>query len=439
MQNIGFNEPPVGGRKSSPQIRAMLEIAGDFEGLPEGTTKYNLLHLVKDVGPYAGFTRGMIALLEYYVMFTRDSDWAAGGRPIVYQSVVKTARYFGVSERQIQYLESALGNAGALTWHSSGNNKRFGYRHAESGELIDAYGVDLSPLGALRERLEKKKIERSTLDEAWYSAKRQISWYRGRIRGMLAEAGAIPRLQDLAIENQRAYEGINRHIRSYMTLNDLNDLLEAHIKLHDELKVGIEAQAPAAQNWEKNSDLTQNSSSTDDKEFVHIYSTNNSLSLKRDTSSPMDNAPKGSVADSSVDNPAQSSGGENGTGENADTVIDELARISWKQVLAAASDRFSAYLPLHNRVDWRDVVDAAYQMLPTLGISKSAWADACKVLDRQGAALCIIIIDQKAQAGQIRNPGGYLREMTARAQKGELKLHKSIFGLLKRGREQYDS
>lgn len=439
MQNIGFNEPPVGGRKSSPQIRAMLEIAGEFEGLPEGTTKYHLLHLVKDVGPYAGFTRSMIALLEYYVMFTRDSDWTLGGRPIVYQSVVKTARYFGVSERQIQYLESALSNVGALTWHSSGNNKRFGYRHAESGELIDAYGVDLSPLAALRMKLEQKKIERATQDEAWYSAKRQISWYRGRIRGLVTEAGTTPGLQEVAIESQRAYEAINDHIRSYMTLDYLNDLLEAHIGLHDQLKASIEEQVPAIQNCEKNSDLTQKTSSTDDKDFAHIYSTNNPLSLKRDTRSPSDSAPEGSVAGSSVDKALQSSGGEIGTGKEADTISDELARISWKQVLAAASDRFSAHLPLHDRVDWRDVVDAAYQMLPTLGISKSAWSEACKVLDRQGAALCIIIIDQKAQMNQIRNPGGYLREMTARAKTGELKLHKSIFGLLKRGREQYDS
>ena len=51
-----------------------------------------------------------------------------------------------------------------------------------------------------------------------------------------------------------------------------------------------------------------------------------------------------------------------------------------------------------------------------------------------------MVIDQKSQAAdRVRNPGGYLREMTARAKKGELNLHGSVFGLLKRGTEEHDA
>ena len=443
MGNLEVYQPPVGGRKSTPKIRGMRQIASEFEGLPEGVDRLDLLHLVKDVGSYGGFTQNMVALLEYYVMFTRECDWAPGGRPIVYQSLVKTARKFRVSERQIQYLENALANAGALTWDSSGNNKRFGFRHPESGEIVYAYGVDLSPLAALREQLERKKAERAVLDEAWYSTKRQISWYRARIRSLIAEAKEMPPLDRAAAEAQHAYDGIDGHIRSYMSLEDLNTLLDAHIRLHDELKATIETTAPAEQTCGLINDLTQNSSSTDDKNFVHKYSTNKPLSLKRDTSSPSDrDAPEGGVADSSQPKPVAGSGGEVSRGDWMAALSEEMGRISWKQVLAAGSERFREHLPMHDRaLTWPDIVEAAYQLLPVLGISKSAWLDACMTLGRDGAALCIIIIDQKAQDPKcnIRNPGGYLRKMTERAKTGELNLHGSVFGLLKRGRDQYDS
>ena len=67
-----------------------------------------MLLLVKKVGKLAGFTVRAIDLLEYYVAYTRDDDWKEGGRPIVYQSITRTALDLGVSERQIQKLESTL-------------------------------------------------------------------------------------------------------------------------------------------------------------------------------------------------------------------------------------------------------------------------------------------------------------------------------------------
>lgn len=90
---------------------------------------------------------------------------------------------------------------------------------------------------------------------------------------------------------------------------------------------------------------------------------------------------------------------------------------------------------------WPDIVGAAYSMLPVLGISKSAYIEACTVLGRDATALAIMIIDQKTQdpANPVRNPGGYLRGMTERAKEGKLNLHRSIFGLLKKRKDGYDA
>lgn len=120
----------------------------------------------------------------------------------------------------------------------------------------------------------------------------------------------------------------------------------------------------------------------------------------------------------------------------------EKARISWKQVLAACSERFKERFPMTgNPLGWDDVVNAAYDLLPTLGISRSAWLEACMTLGRDGAAIAVMIIDRKVQdpSQSVKNPGGYLRGMTARAKEGKLNLHGSVFGLLKREGEKYDA
>lgn len=445
MENVNSYEPPKGGRVSSPQFRGLARISEEFDGLPKGVTRFDLLHLVKDIGPAVGFTPRMVELLEYYLLFTRESDWEEGGRPIVYQSQAKTARHFRVSERQIQYIERALFDMGALTWDTAANNKRFGVR-SESGTLIHASGIDLAPLAALREKLERKKEDIKLEEAAWFETKRQISWYRSRIRSLIAEAAEQPSLARAAAEAQHAYNGIDGHIRAYRDLAYLRDLLKAHISVYTTLAEAVEAHVPAQATCGQNSGLTEKTSPTDEKNFVHKYSTNYPQSSKEDTSSPLDNnASEGSVTASSKPNSQHSRGGESYKKEDWMAAIhEEMGRISWKQVLASCSDRFKDRFPMTSGrpLGWPDIVNAAHDLLPTLGISKSAWIEACMALGRDGAALAVMIIDQKAQdpADPIRNPGGYLRGMTARAKEGKLNLHRSIFGLLKKREDgKYDA
>lgn len=440
MENIiTYNPPQSGGRLSSPKLRGITQIAEEFEGLPEDVNRFDLLKLVKRAGPAAGFSPRMIQLLEYYLLFTKDCDWLADARPIVYQSLSKTAMEFNVSERQIQRLEKELFSVGALTWNDSGNHRRYGVRDDQSGEIRFAYGVDLSPLASLREVLVQRLEAKRNLDEAWMEAKRRISGYRGQIRSLIAEAAMISSLEDKNREASHYYEAIAISIRTYMSLADLHSLLEEHKKLYAFILSAIEAAEPA----DVKASISQEYTSTDDSKVAHIYSTKNKQSDKSDTSSPQGkNASGGSVAEGIGDNPIDRASGEHRKEDWIAELSQEMGRISWKQVVAACSERFKAQFPMNGRpLEWTDIVEAAYELLPVLGISKAAWWEACGVLGRHGAALCVVIIDRKAQDPDhlVRNPGGYLRAMVAQSKKGELNLHGSIFGLLKRAEGSFDA
>ncbi len=85
-------------------------------------------------------------------------------------------------------------------------------------------------------------------------------------------------------------------------------------------------------------------------------------------------------------------------------------------------------------MNWNDVIEAAYQLRPDLNISQQSWGEACELLGRAGAAICVLITDQATLRGdnRVTLPAAYFRSLCNKARAGELRLHNSIFGLLSR-------
>lgn len=81
-----------------------------------------------------------------------------------------------------------------------------------------------------------------------------------------------------------------------------------------------------------------------------------------------------------------------------------------------------------------DLIEAAHDMLPYLGINYSAWAQAANLMGSEGAALCVLILDANRDqpSAPVKNPGGMLRAMTRRYQLGKLNLVGSLIGLSRR-------
>ena len=78
---------------------------------------------------------------------------------------------------------------------------------------------------------------------------------------------------------------------------------------------------------------------------------------------------------------------------------------------------------------WRDMMGAAVVVRSTLGVSPSAYQDACDVMGPENAATAIACI--LGRAGHIDSPGGYLRDLTRKAARGEFGLGPMLMALLK--------
>lgn len=404
---------PGGGRTASPAYRESLVQCNDFTGLEANTDRYSLLLLVKKVGKLAGFTPRMIVLLDYYMAYTSSLDWEQGSRPIVFQSLSRTALDLGVSERQIQKLEAQLFKAGAITWNDSGNHKRYGQRDSETGRLLYAFGVDLTPLAYMREELEAKLHEKQLYDDAWLETKRSISWRRRQIRSLVQEI-KLEQGADAASTYERRYDEIAVRLRTYLSLAQLRELLEAHVALHQELLALVE-QGAAARNQQYSRTRPEECSPRDDAACVHYKYINQ----QSNSCSPADSAFKKSVGEPPEPSSRPPSHG-----------VEHL-RLS--MVIEAAGDCIRVQLPAEPT--WIDLIEAAASRRRELGISQACWGEACQTLGRTAAAVCLLITDRAIdrEENAVRQPPAYFRGLVQRGREGELRLHSSVFGLLPNG------
>ena len=76
----------------------------------------------------------------------------------------------------------------------------------------------------------------------------------------------------------------------------------------------------------------------------------------------------------------------------------------------------------------RDIIEAAWRLLPMLDIHPSVWFEGQRALGDYGLALCLLLVDagRDHPTYPVRNPGGLMREMIRRAKGGRLGINSGI-------------
>lgn len=187
---------------------------------------YFALTLVKRLGRSAGYSPQMANLLDYYLSYTQPQDWQKDNKPIVFQSLCRTAYDFSLSIRQIQRIEAALAEKGLIKWYDSPNNKRYGHRD-KNGNLIKAYGVDLKPLLEKLPELERLADEKKQSEKAWHSLKKSIHMERKAIFNIL-------KTQSISL-NKEEEGALHAPIRPNVKTSRLNGILSILISLTDKI------------------------------------------------------------------------------------------------------------------------------------------------------------------------------------------------------------
>ena len=121
-------------------------LAEGFDGMPDGVTcPTQLLAALKAAAPRLGLSPRLVHKLDWLFQFTAPQDWGREARPIVWPSASLQREALGLWESRVKTINRALIDAGLITMKDSTNGKRYG-RRDPSGNIVEAYGFDLSPL-----------------------------------------------------------------------------------------------------------------------------------------------------------------------------------------------------------------------------------------------------------------------------------------------------
>ncbi len=441
---------PSGGRERSPVHKQAERGAESFLGLPEGIKRFEILAVLRRVGLEDGWTRGLISHYELLLTYTRESDWAPGGRPVVWLSVEKAAQQLGISPRQVRRNERRMMELGALAFRDSPNHRRFGRRDGE-GRIVEAYGLDLSPAAALLPRLARLEQTLVRNRAEWRRLKREIGTARKGIRAAIEWALEHQRVSDEIAETLwQGLQGFAERIRAETPLDGLRQRL-AELRAFDARLwrlIGEDrpVDPPGDNSPNDDNDLPANMSATGDR-YVRPGGhpcpppLDDNTNLVPDQGIPVSGGEaaagpardEGGAAVAAHRHPP-GRGGEEG-GRHGDV---PRPRVSWDNLLAILPPGLRHRLPLDEHPSWSSLIDAAGEHAAELGISPHAWGEACRAMGREGAAMAVIVVAAKHHRGEVRRPGGYLRALTARAGTGELHLARSVYGLLNTttGKEQ---
>lgn len=400
---------PTGRRRLTPgQVRA-LEYPQPRAGSP---SRGQVLAMAKKALPLLGLRHGLVLVLDMLGSMSFDQDWTGSVRPIVWPSSRRLQDLTGLGRTQIKSILGEMFDQGLIAMRDSGNGHRWGKRDG-SGRLVQAFGIDLSPLSA-------RYMEFAGLVNADNERRAQA----GRLR---AEISAVRRAV-LTLSDRGAAQGARgldwpaialraRQLATGCAAQGDPDVLRMVVA---ELRA-LEADAARALETASEAVSPVESDPTGPVIRPHITTTNQPSIAKATATAeglrPEANEMKQSRPGASI--PAA------GT---RDALRGFPATPGF--VLQAAPP-FRG-LASSSRPSETEIIDAAWHVRKHLGISPSAWGEACLSLGRWPAAVALAAISARYSAGEVRSPGGLLRKMIDLHEAGELRLDRTLYGIADR-------
>ncbi|MET0746643.1 MAG: plasmid replication protein RepC [Rhizobium sp.] len=343
-----------------------------------------------------GIQSNSLAVLDALLSFYPNNELRQDAQLIVFPSNIQLSlRAHQMAGATVRRHIAVLVEAGLIVRKDSANGKRYA-RKDGAGEIENAFGFDLSPLLARCEELAILAQQVMAERAAFRKAKENLTICRRDVRKLITaamEEGADGDWE--AIE--QIYIGLVRRIPRSPSIGELADILDSMELLQTEVVNQLDMQ--------QNSEIK---SSSDAHNEQHIQNSNPESHHEFEPANE-----KTQEAKSRPDRQPTASG---------------IKAFPLAMVLRACPTIVD-YGPSGLIETWRDMMAAAVVVRSMLGISPSAYQQACDIMGPENAATSVACILERANF--INSAGGYLRDLTRRSEQGEFSLGPMIMALLK--------
>jgi replication initiation protein RepC len=417
-----FAGSSTGFRRLTPGLLKVDRVAESFAGLPDGVTIHGqLLAAFKAAAPRLGLSPRLVHAIDWLFRFTMAQDWGRGGRPIVWPSASLQQEALGLSESRVKMLNRALIEAGLITMRDSPNGKRYGKRDAK-GQIIEAYGFDLSPIALRHAEFLRLTAEAKAERIEMGRLRRRATIARNGITQILETAAEYGFLDEEWATLRRESRVLNQVLRKIERPEEMTPGVESLERRQRLARERLEMLLSKVESEARQSVIP---SPLGPENGPHQYTYNSSLNPDQDTVNTQEerSSPSGEAVEPNV-MPARREPLE--TGRVLKLAPDELVKLAPK---------LKAYLRCPDP-SWPEVVDAAAFLRSDLGVSKSLWGEACATMGREKAAIAIAIVSTKDPAHFRTTAGGYFHGMVTKAKAGHLHLDRTLWGMRKANEPQ---
>lgn len=393
--NTGSVTTPFGRR---PMTLALVKRQQSAAEIRTGKTadKWKVLRDASAAMDKLGLQSNSLALLDALLSFYPETELRSDAQLIVFPSNAQLSlRAHSMSDATIRRHLAILVDAGMIIRRDSANGKRFA-RKGREGKIESAYGLDLSPLLARAEELALIAQQVAAERANHKRIKESLTVCRRDVRKLITaaiEEGAPGDWQ--AVED--VYLDVVSRIPRRPATSQLADILDEMQLLHAEVVNRLEKE-------EKCEDESGNDAQTE----RHKQNSNSE----------------------SFHELEPSSGKEQGAKSNVKMREEsEQPKVYPLSMVLRACPAISDYSPGGSISSWRDLMLAAVVVRSMLGISPSAYEDACDAMGAENAAVAVACILERANF--INSAGGYLRDLTNKKKRGEFSLGPMIMAALR--------
>jgi replication initiation protein RepC len=389
------------GRRSLTLAHVASQVVAKARPPEKAVHKWNIFRAICTAKNALGVPERALAVLDALLSFHPETVLTGEGLIVFPSNHQLSLRAHGMPMATLRRHLAALVDAGLIVRRDSPNGKRYA-RKGRAGEIEFAFGFDLAPLVVRAEEFEALAAEVAAEARALRLVRERITICRRDIAKMIAtgiEEGVPTQAGGLGpadwAEIHQLYRGIMIRIPRIATRQALEPIADELSLLADEILNLLETHIK-----------TQKMSGNESQNERHIQNSN--------PDSPVELEPRFPES--------------RGVGLE---IVPEPKRVPdgtfpLGMVLDACPDLID--YSKGGIANWRDFLATVAVVRPMLGISPSAWEEAIGVMDEVQASIVVAAILQRGEA--ISSAGGYLRELTRKAQAAEFSLGPMLMALI---------
>lgn len=386
---------PFGRR---PMTLAMLATQAGVRSVEAGTAidKWKLYRALCEARVRLGITDRALAVLSALLSFYPEQELSQENGLVVFPSNAQLSlRANGMPEATLRRHLAVLVSAGLLIRKDSANGKRYARRDAK-GSLDEAFGFSLAPLVSRASEIQSVAATVTADRLQFQRVRERLTICRRDVSKLIETAineGAPGEWKSVCERFRALVASIGRA----PTLEQVTGALEEMEQVRADVVMRLEKLVNAS-NTGGNGLQTER----------HIQNSKPDSTFELEPCSGKEQAER----------PVQEK-----------TRYAELKKPFPLEMVLRSCPTVSDYGCGGTISNWREMLTAAVVVRSTLGVSPSAYQEACEVMGPENAATAIACILERG--AHINSPGGYLRDLTRKAGRGEFSLGPMLMALLR--------